>query len=467
MSVPVQKRPNLDSVTTINQDGSRFFIHTADVSGKWTTARRIFGAILIAIYVALPWIPINGSPALFFDVEQRRFHVFGLTLVPQDLWVMFFGVTGLGFTLFFVTALLGRLWCGWACPYTVFLDHVFRRIERWTEGDAVARRKLDAAPWKAGKIARRGTKHLLYAICSALIAHVFLSYFVSIPRLYDHMHEGPLAHATSFGIVIFLTATLWFCFGWFREQFCVIMCPYGRLQSALTDDDTVNVGYDEKRGEPRGAKGKATGDCIDCRRCVNVCPTGIDIRNGLQLECIGCAACIDACDDIMTKIGRPKGLVRYDSLNGLTGKKRRFMRPRVIAYTLLGLLGLVAFAIAGWRQARPFTADFTRMRGQPFYTDTTAVRNHYQVRFYNKRNQPAHFTLHLSNAPEGYTLSGADTPIEVPPRGEITRPAIVVAPTAAYRGATDLQIEVRAEPGGVVLRHDMRFLGPAPSTSQP
>jgi polyferredoxin len=187
----------------------------------------------------------------------------------------------------------------------------------------------------------------------------------------------------------------------------------------------------------------------------------------LQLECIGCAACIDACDDIMTKIGRPKGLVRYDSLNGLIGKKRRFIRPRVIAYTVLGALGLIAFAIAGWRQARPFTADFTRMRGQPFYADATAVRNHYQVRFYNKRNQPARFTLHLSNVPEGYTLSGADTPIEVPPRGEITRPAIVVAPTAAYHGAADLQIEVRAEPGAVVLRHEMRFLGPEPSNPQP
>src|SRR5690606_38137355 len=144
------------------------------------------------------------------------------------------------------------------------------------------------------------------------------------------MKEGPLAHATAFGVVAFLTLVLWFCFGWFREQFCVIMCPYGRLQSALTDDDTINVGYDEKRGEPRGAKGKTTGDCIDCRRCISVCPTGIDIRNGLQLECIGCAACIDACDDIMTKIDRPKGLVRYDSLNGLTGKKRRIIRPRVI-----------------------------------------------------------------------------------------------------------------------------------------
>jgi cytochrome c oxidase accessory protein FixG len=460
MAVQAPKQPNLDSVTTINRDGSHHFLHTADVYGKWTTARRIFGALLIAIYVLLPWIPVNGSPALFFDVEYRKFHVFGLTLVPQDLWVMFFGITGLGFSLFFVTALLGRLWCGWACPYTVFLDHVFRRIERFTEGDAVSRRKLAAAPWTAGKVLRRSAKHGLYILSATLIAHVFLSYFISLPRLYQHMQEGPLAHATAFGIVIFLTLALWFCFGWFREQFCVIMCPYGRLQSALTDDDTVVIGYDERRGEPRGAKGRTTGACIDCRRCVNVCPTGIDIRNGLQLECIGCAACIDACDDIMEKIGRPKGLVRYDSFNGLAGRKRRILRPRVIAYTFLGVLGLTAFSIAGYLRAKPFTADFSRMRGAPFYAEPAAIRNHYQVRIHNKRNQPGRFTLHLVDAPQGFTLSGADTSIEVPPRGEVTRPAIVVAPVNSYRGATDLTIEARLEPGGVLLRHKVRFLGP-------
>ena len=469
MAVQAPKQPNLDSVTTINRDGSHHFLHTADVKGKWTTARRAFGAVLIAVYVMLPWIPVNGSPALFFDVEHRRFHIFGLTLVPQDLWVIFFGITGLGFALFFVTALLGRLWCGWACPYTVFLDHVFRRIERFTEGDAVMRRKLDAAPWSAGKIARRGTKHLLYFVCSALIAHVFLSYFVSIPRLYQHMQEGPLAHASAFGRVGFLTGALGFCCGWFREQCCVIMCPYGRLRSALTDDATVVSGYDERRGEPRGAKDKTSGACIDCRRCVNVCPTGIDIRNGLQLECIGCAACIDACDDIMEKIGRPKGLVRYDSMKGLAGKKRRILRPRVIAYTVLGVLGLSAFVIAGYFHARPFTVDFTRMRGPAFYADATAIRNHYQIRVHNKRNQTARFTLHLAGAPEGFSLSGADAVVEVPPRGEITRPAIVVIPAHAYRGASDLGLEVRLEPGGIVLRHKLRFLGPEsnPNLSTP
>ena len=246
MSAP--KKPNLVSVTTINEDGSRYFLHPADVKGPWNISRRFVGILLIAVYVLLPWIPLNGNPAVFLDVENRMFHLFGLTLVPQDLWVMFFAVSGLGFILFFGTSLLGRVWCGWTCPYTVFLDHVYRRIERWIDGDAPARRALANAPWTMGKIFKRVLKHSLYALVAAAIAHVFLSYFVSLERLYGFMKTGPLEHATAFGIVFFLTLVLWFCFGYFREQFCIIMCPYGRLQSALTDDDTVNVGYDYARG---------------------------------------------------------------------------------------------------------------------------------------------------------------------------------------------------------------------------
>ena len=469
MAAKAPKRPNLDSVTTINEDGSRYFLFPADVHGKWNLLRRIFGIVLIAIYVALPWIPINGAPALFFDIEHRRFHVFGLTLVPQDLWVLFFGITGLGFTLFFVTALLGRLWCGWACPYTVFLDHIFRRIERWIEGDAPARKQLAAAPWTAGKIARRVLKHTLYALCAALIAHVFLSYFVSLERLYTYMGEGPMAHATSFGIVAFLTAVLWFCFGYFREQFCVIMCPYGRLQSALTDDDTVNVGYDEGRGEPRGAKGKAEGDCIDCRRCVNVCPTGIDIRNGLQMECIGCTACIDACDDIMRKVGRPTGLIRYDSLNGLAGGRRRFLRPRILAYTALGLLGLSAFGFTATRKAKPYTAQFARHSpaGRPFQADAAGVRNFYKLRFLNKRNQAATFTVTLLDPPAGFILSGGDQAIEVGAGKELTRQFVAIAPVDSYAGRTSLTLRVDADPGDVVIDQTVTFLGPNPETLKP
>ena len=466
MAKQAPKRPNLDSVTTINDDGSRYFLQPADVRGRWTFWRRSFGYLLIAIYVLLPWIPVNGAPALFFDVENRQFHVFGLTLVPQDLWVMFFGITGLGFTLFFVTSLLGRLWCGWACPYTVFLDYIFRRIERLIEGDAPKRKQLAAAPWTAGKITKRVIKHSLYALCATLIAHVFLSYFVSLERLYSYMGEGLMEHATSFGIVVFLTCVLWFCFGYFREQFCVIMCPYGRLQSALTDDDTVHIGYDAGRGEPRGAKGKVEGDCIDCKRCVNVCPTGIDIRNGLQLECIGCAACIDACDEIMRKIDRPTGLVRYDSQKGLKGEKRRFLRPRVFAYTALGLLGLCAFGFTAPRNAKPFTAQVSKvaMAGQPFQHDSVGVRNFYQLRFLNKRNLAASYRVELVDPPAGMLLSGGDQEIPVAPRGEMTRQFVAISPIDSYQGRCTLTFRITAQPGNVVIDQRATFLGPNPET---
>ena len=462
------KKPNLNAVTTINADGSRYFLHPADVAGRWTTLRRLVGLVLIAIYVALPWLKINGYPTVFLDVEKRMFHLFGITLVPQDFWVMFFAVTGLGFSLFFITSLLGRVWCGWACPYTVFLDHVYRRIERWIEGDAAARRKLEQAPWTTGKIFKRGLKHALYALVAAVIAHVFLSYFVSLPRLYGFMHEGPLEHATAFSVIAFLTVTLWFCFGYFREQFCIIMCPYGRLQSALTDDNTVSIGYDETRGEPRGAVGKADGDCVDCRRCIQVCPTGIDIRNGLQLECIGCAACIDACDDIMVKVGRPKGLVRYDSQAGFAGEKRRILRPRIYAYSALAVLGLAALTLVAWLKMSPFTTNISRVGGSGFSVDADSVRNIYLLRVKNKRNQPA--TLRIQLAADhlpGYQLSGEDQTFTLEPLGELTRTCVVIAPLAVYRGPSEIALEVLAEPGGVKLRKTTRFMGPNPNTVKP
>ena len=466
MSSPSQ--PNLTSLTTINDDGSRYFLHPGDVSGFWTRVRRLFGLFLIGVYVALPWIPINGYPAVFLDVEKRLFHLFGLTLVPQDMWVMFFAVTGMGFALFIITSLLGRVWCGWACPYTVFLDHIYRRIERWIEGDAPARRKLDAAPWTTSKVLKRGFKHLLFAAVAALIAHVFISYFVSLPRLYGFMHEGPLQHATAFGIVLCLTLILWFCFGYFREQFCIIMCPYGRLQSALTDSDTVMIGYDAKRGEPRGAVGRTTGACVDCHRCIQVCPTGIDIRNGLQLECLGCTACIDACDDIMTKLGRPTGLIRYDSQNGFDGLPKRILRPRIYAYSVLALLGLLAFSVLAWIKMTPYAATLSRVGGVAFASDADAVSNIYLLRVQNKRNQPATLSVSLAgDAPAGYQLSGGEQTFTIEPLGELTRTCVIFVPLASYKGTSDISLRIHAESGNVTLLKSTRFLGPNPTAVTP
>lgn len=459
-----KKRPNLVSVTTINSDGSHHILHPADVHGKFTTARRWFAAFLIAIYIALPWIPINGAPAVFLDVANRRFHCFGITLLAQDLWVLFFGISGLGFLLFFLTALLGRLWCGWACPYTVFLEHVFRRIERWIDGDASARRRLEKAPWTFSKFTKRAIKNVIYLIAAAFLAHVFLSYFVSIPGLYAAVKEGPMGNLTAFGTVAFFTGSFFFCFGYFREQFCIILCPYGRLQSALTDDETVVIGYDAKRGEPRGkATNPNAGACVDCTRCVQVCPTGIDIRNGLQMECIGCAACIDACDDIMLKLKRPTGLIRYDSTQGLAGNKRRIVRPRILIYSLLGVLGMLVMAFVAYHKAKPILAEISRSRGPAFYSDTATIRNHYQLRLVNKRNQPVRFFITLEGNPAGFTTSGTGESITLNALGELTRPIVVLQDRASYKGPKDLTFTIRAEPGNTTVRQTFRFLGPNPT----
>jgi cytochrome c oxidase accessory protein FixG len=455
-------RPTRDAVTTIRDDGSRLFLHPADVQGRFTRARIWSGWVLIAIYLLLPWIDIGGHPAVFLDIGARRFHLFGLTFAFQDIWMLFFGITGLGFCLFLVTALLGRVWCGWACPQTVFLDHVYRRIERLFEGDPTARRALDTAPWTATKIIRRGGKHLLYVIVSATIAHLFLAYFVSIPQLWAMMHEAPAEHWAAFVFVALFTAILYGNFAWFREQLCLIICPYGRLQSVLIDDHSLIVGYDAKRGEPRGKLGiPDAGACVDCNRCVRVCPTGIDIRQGLQLECIGCAACIDACDEVMTKINRPKGLIRYDSLAGFRGEKTRWIRPRVVMYAALLAVGAAVATIA-FSTVRPANAQVTRLGGAPYFVDDHFVRNQFLVRLVNKRDHAQRFALTLSDPT--LIVSGWNEPIEVPALAEDVRPLVVQAPLEHYRGPTAIVMTLSDPDGTFTLTQTINFTGPAPST---
>lgn len=455
--------PTLDTLSTIHTDGSRKFVHPADVKGRFTAWRRAAGALLLLIYIALPWIPVRGYPAVFLDVQERRFHFMGLTLATQDLWVGFFLITGLAFSLFYVTALLGRVWCGWTCPYTVFMEHVYRRVERLIEGDATARRRLEDAPWTAEKVMKRGLKHGLFLLISAVIAHVFLSYFVSIPKLYEMMKGPPTQHLLAFGVVAFLTGALYFAFSWFREQFCIILCPYGRLQSALTDDHSVVIGYDQARGEPRGKVGSTPGACIDCRRCVQVCPTGIDIRNGLQLECIGCAACVDACDDIMTKLKRPTGLVRYDSYVGLKGGKTRFIRPRMIFYSFMLLAGLAAFGFAATRIS-PLRASAVRMIGAPFYVADGVVRNQFLVRVINKRNEPVSYRLELvGEAPAELKATGLDQVLTVGPMGEEQKTLVLSLPETLFQKSFRLKVKVTdAARGDSMTTRVMEFLGPDP-----
>lgn len=455
----VLPKPKRGAIGAINDDGTRNFIHPSDVEGRYQTLRQLSAVLLIGLYVALPWIPINGHPAVFLDVAHRQFHLFGFTFTPQDLWLVFFLITGLGFTLFYLTALVGRVWCGWACPQTVFIDHVYRRIERWMEGNATERRHLDAAPWDARKILRRGAKQIVFALLSLVIAHVFISYFVSLPKLYEMIRHSPLENWSIFLAVFLLAGLLWFNFAWFREQFCIILCPYGRLQSALLDEDSVVVGYDPIRGEPRGRKGTTTGDCIDCLRCVKVCPTGIDIREGLQMECVNCAACIDACDTVMTKIDRPKGLIRYASSNELAGGKTRWIRARTILYTALLLLGAMAMTLA-LSTLQAFQVSALRMAGAPYYLDEGAVRNQFMLRITNKRNRPIHAEVEVFGGSSNLSWSGFQDGIDVPALSEEFRPLVVTIPRAEVDGKFPLKIEVSTRTGSTISRA-VSFLGPS------
>lgn len=451
--------PTLESVTTIREDGSRRFIHPSTTHGRFTAWRATFGLLALLTYVALPWIPINGNPAVFLDIAQRQFHFFGLTFVMQDLWVAFFLISGLGFSLFYVTSLLGRVWCGWACPQTLFLDTI-RRIERWIEGSAPERERLDQSPWTLEKTLRRGTSQVLLALFALAIAHVFLSYFVSLPRLYAMMRHAPGENWASFLFVFLFAAALWFDFAWFREQFCIVICPYGRLQSALIDNDSLVIGYDVQRGEPRGKKGTpGAGDCVDCHRCVSVCPTGIDIRQGLQMECIGCAACVDACDDIMTKLGRPRGLVRYDSQNGFAGKARRIFRPRLILYTALLLLGAAAMTYA-LSTLRPVTVSLTRLTGMPYVITGDEVRNQYLLRVLNKRNATQHFAITISGDAKTLRSNGGGQPMEVGPLGEETRTIVVVVSRADIHGAFPVSVRIRSLEHDTEIEKTVPFVGP-------
>lgn len=457
---PARVRPNRDAVTTIREDGSRRFLHPAETKGTFTAARRWSGWLLVAIYLALPWIPVRGHPAVFLDIAERRFHLFGFTLAFQDAWLMFFGITGLGFGLFFVTSLLGRVWCGWACPQTVFLDHVYRRVERWMEGDSFSRRRLDEQSWTLIKIVRRGGKHLVFFALSAVIAHLFLAYFVSIPELWTMMSEAPVTHWTAFVFVFVASAILYFNFAWFREQLCIVICPYGRLQSVLIDDHSLVIGYDAKRGEPRGRLNiPDAGACVDCNRCVQVCPTGIDIRQGLQIECIGCAACIDACDTVMDKIKRPRGLVRYDSQAAFGGGKTRWLRPRTLVY---GALMSVGVAVSFWAVStvRPANVGVTRMTGAPYFVTTEMVRNQFLVRIVNKSDKPARFVITLPNAPAALVKAGLGEVVELAPMAEEVRPVIVQMPRAEYVGPFAFRLRVTDEAQTFSLEREVEFTGP-------
>ncbi|CAN5289149.1 cytochrome c oxidase accessory protein CcoG [soil metagenome] len=421
---------------SLRADGTREAIHPADVKGRFARGRIVVFYLLIAVWAALPWIKIGGHPAVFLDVEHRRFHLFGGVFNSQDTPLLFFLLTGLGFTLVFVTALFGRVWCGWACPQTVFLEGVFRRLERLIEGPREQRMKRDKIP-----LFRKVLLHLCYVVAALLIAHVILAYFTSMPAILLMVRGNPGAHPEAFVWAAALTGILYFDFAWFREQVCLVLCPYGRLQSALIDADSMVIGYDERRGEPRGkvADTKA-GDCIDCTRCVTVCPTGIDIRNGLQIDCIGCTACIDACDEIMDKVERPRGLIRYTSSSKLEGAKGRVLRPRIYAYGALLAIGGGA-ALLGFHARTSFEATILRLPGPAYVFDGDEVRDSFQIHVVNKTSEHHIYVIVPEERP-GLTFVVPLTRVEVDAMSDVAAPVFVSVARASYQDDFDFHLTI-------------------------
>ncbi|GGW66590.1 cytochrome c oxidase accessory protein FixG [Winogradskyella epiphytica] len=386
-----------DSIGTIDEEGKRKWVFPKKPSGPLYEKRKLVSYVLLAFLFAAPFIKINGNQFLLFNILERRFNIFGFPFWPQDFYLfvisMLIGVIFI--TLF--TVGFGRVFCGWICPQTIFMEMVFRRIEYWIDGDRNKQMRLDRQKWNAEKIRKRALKWFIFLVISFLIANVFLAYLIGSDKLIKYITEGPFEHAGTLIPLLIFTAVFYFVFAWFREQVCIIACPYGRLQGVLLDNKSIVVAYDHKRGEGENGRKKfrkkedraalGHGDCIDCSQCVNVCPTGIDIRNGTQLECVNCTACIDECDHIMESINLPKGLIRFASEDEIEKKEPFKLTARMKGY--MAVLTILIGILAGMLLLRSdVEARILRLPGQLYeHKDNGIISNVYTFKLVNKTTQ--------------------------------------------------------------------------------
>jgi cytochrome c oxidase accessory protein FixG len=385
-----------DTIGTIDEEGNRKFIFPKKPSGKFYEYRKWVSYFLLLILIANPFIKINGNQFMMFNVLERRFNIFGFPFWPQDFYLfVLFMIVGVVFVILF-TVIFGRIFCGWICPQTIFLEMVFRRIEFWIEGDRGAQIRLSKQEWNAEKISKKGFKWFIFLIISFFIANVFLAYLISSDELIQMIEDGPETHLSTLIALLIFTGVFYFVFVWFREQVCIIACPYGRLQGVLLDNKSINVAYDFVRGEKEAGRAKfnkqedrvasGKGDCIDCKQCVHVCPTGIDIRNGVQLECVNCTACIDECDTIMEGVGLPKGLIRYASEDEIEKKAKFKFTVRMKGYTAV-LTILIGILIGLLFLRTEVEANILRLPGQLFQHKGDNISNIYTFKVINKTNE--------------------------------------------------------------------------------
>lgn len=419
--------------------GNRTWVYAQSVHGRFQKIHRVSGILLHAVLFVTPWIPIGGHPALHIDLPARRIFLLGQTYNAGDTFLLLLVLLLAAFSLFFFTSLFGRLWCGYVCPQTVFLEEWIRPIERLIEGDRNARMRDDGKAWTASRLARRVVKLGLFAGVAFLISMAAMSFFAGAPELWT-LQGG----SVEYGLVGIMSLGLFADFAWFREQLCIYLCPYARFQSALTDDESLVVMYDPKKGEPRGKEGVTTGGCVDCKKCVVVCPQGIDIRDGFQLECITCGRCIDACEDVMHKLGH-EPLVRYGTEAELRGGKTRIIRPRTVVYASL-LTGLAAVLLVSLTGREAFQATINRAPGSLYTVDGDGmIRNTFLLKVTNNDDVTRPLEVRVDGLPDAVVTVA---PIELAPTETAMVPVVVRMPVHAEGGRTwPMTVHVGA-PGG-------------------
>lgn len=394
------QNPNLnpetfrDALGTVREDGKRIWVYPKKVKGFFYRYRTYFSWLLLAILFAGPFIKVDGRPYMLFNIFERKFIIFGAVFWPQDTILLILLLLILVIFVILFTVVFGRVWCGWACPQTLFMEMVFRKVEYLIEGDANQQRTLNESAWTGEKIWKKGLKYAVFTFFSLIIGHLVMAYLIGVDQVREIVTQPPTANMAGFIGLLTFSGIFLFVFAWFREQACIVVCPYGRLQGVLLDNNSINVMYDYVRGEPRGAIRKnATveapkGDCVDCSLCVQVCPTGIDIRNGIQMECVNCTACIDACDEVMLKVDRPTGLIRYASEASLQEGTQKLFTGRVRGFSVI-LVVLVAAFVALIATRDELEGTITRFPGMTYQQrEDGKVSNLYNITLINKTFEP-------------------------------------------------------------------------------
>lgn len=453
-----------DTIATVDAQGKRIWVFPKKPKGKFYNARTLVSVILLSILFAGPFIKIGGQPFLLLNIFERKFVVLGTVFWPQDFFIFALGLITFFVFIILFTVVFGRVWCGWACPQTLFMEMVFRRIEYWIEGDANQQRKLKKSPWNAEKIGKRLLKHSIFGLIAILIGHTAMAYLIGIEKVKEIVTQSPAENMAGFLGLVAFSFIFYGVFAYLREQACIAICPYGRLQGVLLVKDSMAVMYDWIRGEPRGKMKKDQvqadkGDCIDCKLCVHVCPTGIDIRNGTQLECVNCTACIDVCDDVMTKIDRPKGLIKVSSYNAIAEGKKKLFTPRVAGYT--GVLVVLITLLTVFVSTRSdIQATILRVPGMLYQrVEGDKIQNLYNIQLINKTTEEMTINIKLMESEGSIEVVGGHT-ITIAPSGKSDAVFYVRFPESALKGNKN-EIVLGIYQGEVLIDEvKSNFLGP-------